>query len=244
MKILIIDDDPTVYLVINGILIKSGYETAHASSVSEAIKILQADISIKLIICDIMMPEADGFDFLKGIGNNPIHKNTPVLMCSAVGDKEMILKAIKLGARDYIIKPIDSKILLGKLTNLLETKSTPIILVVDDEEFILEILKKILERDGYSVITQTSALEALKMLEKITVNMIISDISMPEMDGMEFLARVKSLYPHIRTLMITGHSGRYGEKSVVEAGADGFVAKPFKNLEIIRKLESFNLEKV
>ena len=244
MKILIIDDDPTVYLVINGILIKNGYETAHASSVSEAIKILQADLSIGLIICDIMMPEADGFDFLKGISNNPVHNNTPVLMCSSLSDKEAILKSMKLGARDYIVKPIEPNTLIKKILKIFEKKDSMTVMVVDDQKFILDILKKILERDGYAVVAYTSAREALKMLGEINVDIIISDISMPEMDGLEFLAQVKKQYPKIRMLMITGHSGKYKEESVIDAGADGFIAKPFKNLEIIRELQGLKLEKI
>jgi DNA-binding NarL/FixJ family response regulator len=56
------------------------------------------------------------------------------------------------------------------------------------------------------------------------------------MDGIELLKQVKCKYPEIRVLMITGHTGRYGSESVMDIGADGFISKPFKNIEITRTL--------
>jgi CheY-like chemotaxis protein len=237
MKVLIVENDPKTMLEFNGILAKNGFDLEQASSVKSAISILQTDLSVQLIICDVNVPEADGFDLLKYIRNNYIYKNTPILMCSATGDKESVLKSIRLGARDFLIKPIDSHALLEKIAKITRPKRAPCIMLVDDEEFILEILKTILQREGYEVITSTSAKEALTTLEKNSVDVIISDIMMPEMDGMELLANVKARFPKVRVLIITGHSGKYEKESVLDSGADGFISKPFKNIEIIRTLQ-------
>jgi len=237
MKVLIVENDPKSSLELNGILTKNGFEVAQATSVKSAINTLQTDLSIGLIISDINMPESDGFDLLKYLRNNSIHRKTPILMCSATGDKESVLKSVKLGAKDYIIKPVNPNILMEKIARITRPKSAPRVMVVDDDELILEILEKIIKRDGYEVIAYTSARKALQALETEEVEVIISDIVMPEMDGMELLVNVKTRFPKIHMLMITGHSGKYGKESVLDAGADGFISKPFKNIEIIRTLQ-------
>ena len=110
------------------------------------------------------------------------------------------------------------------------------ILVVDDDEFILEILEKIVHREGFEVASVLSAKEALQKLENGNFDAVISDIVMPDMDGIELLKEVKEKHPSIKMLMITGHTGKYGSESVMDLGADGFVSKPFKNIEITRTL--------
>jgi CheY-like chemotaxis protein len=237
MKVLVVENDPKSSLEINGILTKNGFDVAQATSVKNAVNTLQSDLSIGLIISDINMPESDGFELLKYLRNNKIHKNTPILMCSATGDKESVLKSIRLGAKDFIVKPVNPNTLMEKIHKITRPRSAPRIMVIDDDEFILDVLEKIIERDGYEVITFTSAREALQALESEEVKVIISDIAMPEMDGMELLVNVKARYPKICMLMVTGHAGKYGKESVIDAGADGFISKPFKNIEITRTLQ-------
>ncbi len=237
MKVLIVENDPKSSLELNGILVKNGFEVAQAASVKNAINTLQTDLSVRLIISDINMPESTGFDLLKYLHNNRMHGKIPILMCSDTGNRESVLKSMKMGARDFIVKPVNPDILMEKIGKILHPKGAPRIMVVDDDEFVLEILEKIIKRDGFEVIAVTSASDALQTLETEKVEVIISDIVMPEMDGMELLVNVKMKFPKIRMLMITGHSGKYGKESVLDAGADGFISKPFKNIEITRTLQ-------
>jgi DNA-binding response OmpR family regulator len=238
MKVLVVESDPESSLELNGILTKNGFEVEQATSVKNAIHKLQSDLKIGLIISDTALPETDGFELLKYLRNNNIHNRTPILMCSSDSDKDSVLKSVQLGARDFLIKPVNPDILMEKIARITRPKKVaPCVMVVDDDEFILDILQKIIRRDGYEVIPVRSALEALKTLEETKVEVIISDIVMPEMDGMELLASVKTKHPGVQVVMITGHSGRFGKESVLDAGADGFISKPFKNIEIIRTLQ-------
>ena len=242
MKILIAENDQETAFTLNKILINNGFEVEQASSVKDAVGYLQSDPSIGLIICNTTFPGEDGFDLLRQLQKKNIHVKTPVLMCGATGDKESVLKSIKLGARDFILKPFDPDILMEKIARIESSpKIKPQIMVIDDEEFLLDVLKTILKREGYSVVTSKSAREGLEILAKTNVEVIISDIIMPEMDGMELLTEVKAKYPKIKMLMITGHSGKYGERSVLDAGADGFITKPFKNIEITRTIQRLAL---
>ena len=80
------------------------------------------------------------------------------------------------------------------------------ILVVDDEERICEAVKRALERTGYQVETRLSAMDALEVIHKGALDMVICDIKMPGMDGMSLLDRIKDYDPTLPVLMITGYA--------------------------------------
>jgi DNA-binding NtrC family response regulator len=80
------------------------------------------------------------------------------------------------------------------------------VLFVDDEANILAALRRTLRREGYAILTAASASEAFALLAKHSVQVIVSDQRMPEMNGTEFLARVKSLYPATVRMVLSGYS--------------------------------------
>lgn len=85
-------------------------------------------------------------------------------------------------------------------------ESKPILLLVDDEPDILHALQRVLRRDGYRILTATSGREALELLSNHPVKVVVSDQRMPEMNGTEFLSRVKELHPATVRIMLTGYS--------------------------------------
>ena len=86
-------------------------------------------------------------------------------------------------------------------------------------------------------------MDALEKLESTSFNLVISDIKMPRMDGIELLFEIKSRYPQISVLLITGHGDEYNSQDVLAAGADYFITKPFKNVDIARTLRSIYLRR-
>ena len=106
------------------------------------------------------------------------------------------------------------------------------ILVVDDEPVVRDVLKRSLLREGFQVVTAGNGVEGLDRVRGTRVNIIISDIMMPQMDGLEFLVEVKSDFPHIPVILITGFADQFTGKQALEAGAEDFIVKPFKNHEI------------
>jgi len=110
------------------------------------------------------------------------------------------------------------------------------VLVVDDEVFIRQILSRIVSREGYSVAEANDGVEALEKMADRHFDFVISDIQMPRMGGMELLAKIKGQYTDTRVLLITGYGGADTADEVSAAGADCFITKPFKNVEISRTL--------
>ena len=108
-------------------------------------------------------------------------------------------------------------------------------LVVDDEEHIREILKATLEPLALSVLDAGSAEEALEMVRNENLDMIICDVQMPGMDGLEFLNKVKTEQPAIKFLMITAHGTMDTAVKALRYGASDFLTKPFEN-EAVRQI--------
>ena len=111
------------------------------------------------------------------------------------------------------------------------------ILVVDDEEIVLKSCRKILEGGGHEVFTALSGQEAFDLMEKEPIDIVITDIKMPVMDGMEVLERVKEKYPDILVIMITGYSTVQSAVQAMKLGAFDYIPKPFTPDEVLIVVE-------
>ena len=111
------------------------------------------------------------------------------------------------------------------------------IMVVDDEELIVDLMRQVLEFKGYSVRTALSAVEALEQLNQQPVDLLFSDIRMPKMDGMELAFRVRQNYPSTRIVMMTGYFSEYTQGSADEIGISEIIRKPFRTSHIVEIVE-------
>ena len=120
-----------------------------------------------------------------------------------------------------------------------QPKEKPVhILVVDDEEIILELMSKILSDQGYEVETAKSAAEAVHKLESREFNLVITDVVMPKIDGLQLLDMVREIQPSARTIVMTGHSSTETIKTAFNRKASGFLVKPFKSVrQVVTKDE-------
>jgi len=106
------------------------------------------------------------------------------------------------------------------------------LLVVDDEIMMRNLLEKILLRDGYNVLLAEDGKRALEVLSRKGVDIIISDMKMPRLNGFELLKAVKQDYPDIGVIMMTAYGDTYTVKDALLLGADEYITKPFKSYEI------------
>jgi DNA-binding response OmpR family regulator len=120
-KILIIDDNDIVQKVLQTILVKEGYAVDIAENGKEGLSRIGED-RYDLIITDLMMPYANGFEIISKIKQHPVGKDIPVIIISSITQEDSILEGFKLGADDYLKKPITGKELLIRVKRLLEAK--------------------------------------------------------------------------------------------------------------------------
>ena len=119
------------------------------------------------------------------------------------------------------------------------------ILIVDDEKIALRNLEHIMKKEGYDVVTTQSGSQAIKMIEQSAENefdVVLTDLKMPGMDGMEVLAQTKRLFPDTEVIMVTGYATMDSAIEAVKAGAYHYVSKPFE-LDEVRRVVNKAMEK-
>ncbi len=113
-KILVVDDEQDIVEFINYNLKQAGYETATANNGDEAIRKAEA-FKPDLILLDIMMPEKDGLQTIQQLRRNPELDSTIIIFLTALSDEKSEIEGLKMGADDYIAKPIKPELLLARL---------------------------------------------------------------------------------------------------------------------------------
>jgi two-component system, NtrC family, sensor kinase len=113
-----------------------------------------------------------------------------------------------------------------------------VILIVDDDRTIVRFCQRLLERSSFQVITALDPLDALKVLENQKVDLLLSDIRMPVMDGFELVKKAKQLQPDLPVLVMTGYGSVDTAIQALHRGVDGLILKPFANAaELIQAVQ-------
>lgn len=112
------------------------------------------------------------------------------------------------------------------------------IMTVDDDPNILFLLSKILKKEGFEVISYNNPVEALEALETQKIDLIISDIMMPKMSGIQFCALAKEKYKSIYFILLTAKNTTEDIVEGLETGADDYITKPFSNIEVFARVNA------
>lgn len=125
-----------------------------------------------------------------------------------------------------------------------ETNAT--ILLVEDEELLRAGVEEVLEIQGYQVITAPNGQQALELLVTQAVDLIITDLVMPKMDGIDFVERLRTLQPDVPVIVVSGSTRnimqRYGIDNIQVPGANASLPKPFKSVDLLAQVKAL-LEK-
>lgn len=106
------------------------------------------------------------------------------------------------------------------------------VIVVDDEQIVLDSAERHLRHDDYQVFKALSAMEALEIFKKTEVDIVLTDLMMPEMDGLELIQVLKKKHPKVPVIMITGYATINTALQAMQLGAFDYVAKPFTKAEL------------
>jgi len=236
-KILIVDDDAALALLLKTSLEEYGFSALTADSGTEAFQILKADKDIDILLLDIWLPGLNGIEILEKVKEK--HPGLTVFMVSGHGTDETMLKSMKTGAAGYFVKPLDMDELTGRLTECrekssagLEKSAPPIsvkgaVLVADDDPAIRGLLKSVLEEEGFITAVEQDGKKALERIASDSFDIIILDVNMPQLNGIETLKLIKQKNPGTFVVMMTGEAS---EKEIREAQHEGsyiILRKPF-----------------
>ncbi|MBI5204062.1 MAG: sigma-54-dependent Fis family transcriptional regulator [Nitrospirae bacterium] len=117
------------------------------------------------------------------------------------------------------------------------------ILIVDDEQIALRNLEHVMQKEGYTVVGTHRGPNALKLIEENWFDVVLTDLKMEKVDGMQILKKCKDLYPDTEVIMITGYASIQSAINAIKKGAYDYISKPFK-LDEVRKVVKEAIEKV
>ncbi len=182
--VLVIDDEAAVRDLMQRFLAKEGFRVVTAAGGEEGLRRAR-ELRPDAITLDVMMPGMDGWAVLSALKADPDVADVPVIMLTIVDDRNL---GYALGASDYLTKPIDRDRLV---TVLKQHRRDRPVLVVDDDAGLRQLLRRMLEPEGYAIVEAENGKVALERLRDVAPSVVLLDLMMPEMDGFEFVAELR-----------------------------------------------------
>jgi CheY-like chemotaxis protein len=209
-------------------LSQMGFENINsATNGVEALKLLR-DSPIDMVLSDWDLPDTDGLELLKTIKKSPSLQGTPFIFLTAHTDEEKNRQAMTYGAVDNFADPSSSTNLKENIEIILN-RGIRNILIVEDSDIQREICIAQLQQIGFEKITgATNGKEALEYLENNSVDFILSDWNMPELNGLELLKKVKgnTALKDIPFLILTINNDEDKNQEALNLGAIDYIVKP------------------
>lgn len=253
-KVLIVEDNETLLQALERKLVGYGYIVAKARDGEEGLRAI-TDGKPDVVLLDILMPKLDGFAVLEKLHSDGVIPTLPIIIISNSGQPVEIDRAVKLGARDYLVKAeFDPEEVVEKVRAVLgeppiasqpAVVATPgnakRILVVEDDQFLRDLLERKLKAEGFLVETAIEGEAALATAAKTTPDLILLDIILPGIDGFTILERLKqsSTLASIPVILLTNLGQRDDVDKGLKLGAVGYLVKAhFTPGDIVEKVRS------
>jgi PAS domain S-box-containing protein len=254
---LIVDDNTVNRKVLFESLSHWGMRVDAVASGDEAIKALQTQ-TYDLILLDALMPDKDGFETAADIQQLKLPAPPLIVMLSSAGLKDDMARWRSVGISAYLTKPVLQSELQEKLLTLLSnTKEAPDpvlpkaqpmqtlarkkILLVEDHPVNQKLALSLLERWGQDSTLATNGEEALAMLASYRFDLVLMDVQLPVMDGLEATRRYRSIESGRRLPIIamTANAMEGDRDTCLAAGMDDYLAKPVKSEELLAMLQRY-----
>ncbi len=118
MRVLLVEDSPTVREVLRGSLAGLGYEIAEACNGSQALTLLHEG-TFDIVFTDLVMPEMDGYELCEEIRRHPSHRDMPIIVLSSHQEAPYVMQALRRGADDFLVKPADPQTIASVVARVL-----------------------------------------------------------------------------------------------------------------------------
>jgi CheY-like chemotaxis protein len=186
--ILVVDDDPTALQLVQDYLSQDRYQVIGTTSPTQALE-LARKLRPAAVITDIMMPDISGWEVLRELKSDAEISDIPVIILSIIDQKTV---GFYLGAADYLVKPINRDDLQKSLERVARAEAQFPILIVDDNPTDRDFLAQLLQHVGYDVAQADSGEAALAWLNEQPASLILLDLTLPGMSGLDVLNHLSS----------------------------------------------------
>ena len=268
--VLIVDDNSTNRVILVDMLMRWGMRVESADSAASALAILDRGVQpprqFSLIITDLHMPVVDGFGLVQAIKENPPLAAIPILILGSGAQAKDRAQMGELGISALLTKPVQPSELLDAVLNALSPATTmemqqqpPAqvpqgegegmkVLLVEDNAVNRTLARKLLEKHGHTVVLAENGREALDALKRETVDLVLMDLQMPVMDGLEAIAAVRKkemgTEVHLPIVALTAHAMKGDRERCLAAGADDYLAKPIQTPALFATLDRIRTTRI
>jgi len=255
--ILVVDDTPSILQMLTITLESAGYKVRPVGSGALALQAAWKQPP-DLILLDINMPDMDGYEVCKCLKANAILKDIPVIFISGLNDTEGQVKALKCGGVDYITKPFRGEDVKSRVKVnldlphqqrlLQQSKQQPQegaekaerqlrILVAEDNPVNQEVVRMFLTKHGHDILIVSDGSQAVAAAAAETFDVILMDIQMPGMDGIEASTAIHEAQAasgqYTPIVALTAFSMKKDKERCIKAGMDRFITKPFTRSNLL-----------
>ena len=269
-RFLLVDDNPTNLEILKNYIEVWGCDCDTATSGKMALSLIQAvakvDAPFDAIITDMIMPGMDGAELGQQIRENPRYKETRLIMLTSMGMRGDAVRMEKIGFNAYLTKPVRRSQLFNCLVTLFSDKGAARaeahesqmvtkhslsdaiynkvrILVAEDNHINLKIALKILETFGLRADGVANGKEVLDALARIKYDLVLMDLQMPEMDGLEATLKIRANHfginnPDIPIIALTANAMKGDREKCIAAGMTDYVTKPIDPDKLLVALKS------
>ncbi len=254
VRALIVDDNATNRLILNEMLSNWGMQATSVATVAEGLAALRAAYDarqpIHLVITDCHMPGEDGFDLAEKINRNSQLADIQLIMLTSGSEPDDIRRCEQLGVVAHLLKPVKQSELLDAIGLALGLQVTeaemPLeearklgalrILLAEDSIVNQKLALGLLQKHGHDVTVANNGKQAVAAIDGECFDLVLMDIQMPEMDGLEATAvvRAKEMKSgrHVPIIALTAHAMAEDRERCLKAGMDGYVSKPIRAREL------------
>ncbi len=215
---------------------------------------------VRLIVTDVQMPQMDGLSLAENIRRQSAFSTIPIILISSSVQQGEPSRCRALGHSAYLSKPVQPSELFDAMLDMLSIKKPAAqtkamrtaeatsarkramkILLAEDNAVNRKLAKTLLEKHGYTVVNAENGREALEVLGREQIDLILMDMQMPVMDGFEAMRAIRESErdsgKHIRIVALTAHAMKGDRARCLEAGADDYVTKPIRTTELLAALD-------
>lgn len=260
LPVLVVDDNQTNLQIIQEMLKNWSMKPTAVDSAEQALQLLDTtsnDARFPLVIVDALMPETDGFMLLEKARERGSLTSAAILMLSSADRQVFNERCNNLKVSAYLEKPISQSDLLDTIMTALQgpffkrgavkkidtTTSTLNILVAEDVPANQKVILSILKRRGHNVTIANNGREALDILRAKTFDLVLMDVQMPTMDGLQATRTIRKKEQdsgkHTPIIAMTAHAMRGDRQKCIDAGMDNYIAKPINSQKLLRLVEMY-----
>jgi CheY-like chemotaxis protein len=265
LPVLIVDDNTANGRILYEVLSHEGMRPTIVESGQAALAALtharDLGTPFPLLLLDAMMPDMDGFTLAAHIKHDPTLASATIMMLTSRGQRHDAARCKELGVAAYLTKPITQAELWHAIGRVLNPAAPAVILspavasrapqathrplrvlLVEDNVVNQRLAARLMEKRGHTVVVVSTGREALVALAQEPFDLVLMDVQMPDMDGLEATTAIRRREQetsiHVPIIAMTAHTLQGDEERCLAAGMDGYVSKPMKPEDLYAAIDS------